>query len=278
MDATEFRRASLTTWDGLATGWDSWHSTIDRVFAPVNDWLLRGLAARRGETILELAAGPGEVGFVAAAQLGPDGRLLSTDFSPRMVEVARRRGTERGLTNVDYRVMDAEKIDLEDGSVDAVLCCFGYMLMADAAAALRETRRVLRPGGRAVFSVWAPIERNPWAGVTARVLKERGHIPPPPPGAADPFGMGDPDRTRALLESVGFSRVHTEEVPVCFGAEDVDQFLSLMRDSAPFGRALCSISAGETDAINAELGRAFAPFAGEAGYALPGVALATVAS
>ena len=81
--------------------------------------------------MLELAAGVGETGFDAAAIIGETGRLITTDFSPRMLEAARRRGAELGATNVDYRLMDAERIELADASVDGVVCRFGYMLMAD---------------------------------------------------------------------------------------------------------------------------------------------------
>jgi ubiquinone/menaquinone biosynthesis C-methylase UbiE len=82
--------------------------------------------------VLELAAGAGDTGFEAAALLGPDGRLISSDFSPAMVEVARRRGRELGVENVDYRLLDAERIELEPDSVDGVLCRYateaGYEL------------------------------------------------------------------------------------------------------------------------------------------------------
>jgi ubiquinone/menaquinone biosynthesis C-methylase UbiE len=80
-------------------------------------------------------------------------RLITTDFSPAMLEAARRRGAELGVANVDYRVIDAERIELHDDSVDGVLCRFWYMLMADPAAAFAETRRVLRPGGRLALAV-----------------------------------------------------------------------------------------------------------------------------
>ena len=106
-----------------------------------------------------------------------------------MVEVARRRGAELGLENVDYRVIDAEQIELQADSVDGVLCQSGYMLMADPAAALSETRRVLRPGGRLALSVWGAPEQNPWASIGGRLLVERGHLPPPEPGAPGVFSM-----------------------------------------------------------------------------------------
>ena len=84
----------------------------------------------------QLSAGQGDVGFEIAAVLGESGRLISSDFSPAMAEIARRRSAELGLTNVEHRILDAEQIELADDSVDGVLCRWGYMLMPDPAAAL----------------------------------------------------------------------------------------------------------------------------------------------
>jgi ubiquinone/menaquinone biosynthesis C-methylase UbiE len=99
-----------------------------------------------------------------------------------MAEIARRRGAELGLTNVEHRILDAERIELPDDSVDGVLCRWGYMLMPDPAAALAETRRVLRSGGRLACSVWSSADRNPWISVAARIVVAHGHMPPPEPG------------------------------------------------------------------------------------------------
>ena len=143
----EFRRAVYETAEAVAPGWERWRARIEEVTAPVREWMLDELEPRPGDTVLELAAGAGDTGFEAAALAGEHGRLISTDFSPAMVDVARRRGAELGLGNVDYRVMDAERIELDADSVDGVICRFAYMLMPDPAAALAETRRVLRPGG-----------------------------------------------------------------------------------------------------------------------------------
>ena len=183
--------------------------------------------------MLELAAGVGETGFEAAAAVGEQGRLITTDLSPAMVDAARRRGAELGVKNVEYKVTDAERIDLEADSVDGVLCRFGYMLMADPAAALAETRRVLRPGGRLALASWGAPERNPFFGLIGMSLGLRGHIPPlEPPPAPGPFSMASPERTTALLEGAGFSEVRTEEVPVRFVVPDVDGYVSLIADTA----------------------------------------------
>jgi deazaflavin-dependent oxidoreductase (nitroreductase family) len=177
------------------------------------------------ETILELAAGPGDTGFAAAALLGDEGRLISTDFSPEMVEVARRRGSELGRGNVEFRVQDAERLELDDDSVDGVVCRWGFMLMPDPAAALAETRRVLRPGGRLVLAVWRGPELNPWVSLAGRVLAERGHVPPPDPEAPSMFGLASDERVRSLLDAAGFTDVRIEDVPVRLVWSDIDDYV-----------------------------------------------------
>jgi ubiquinone/menaquinone biosynthesis C-methylase UbiE len=112
----------------------------------------------------------------AVALLGDEGRLVSTDFSPNMLDVARRRGTELGLLNLDYRVIDAERIELAADSVDGVLCQSTYMLVGDPAAALAETRRVLRPDGRLALSVWGAPKRNPALRQVKRVEALADHV------------------------------------------------------------------------------------------------------
>ena len=169
--------------------------------------MLRELAPQPGQTLLELACGAGDTGFDAAALTGDGGRLISSDISPVMLDVARRRGAERGVLNVDYRLLDLERIELGDDTVDGVLCRFAYMLVADPAAALAETRRVLRPGGRVVLAVWGAPERNPFFTALGMALVRAGHVPPPDPTRPGLFSLGDPERVRGLLEGAGFTDV-----------------------------------------------------------------------
>src|SRR5918992_6319221 len=145
--------------------------------------MIRRLDPQPGDTVLELAAGLADTGLMTARLVGETGRVIITDFAPEMVAAARRRAEEMGVKNAEFRVLDAERMDLETDSMDGVLCRWGYMLMIDPAAAFAETRRVLRSGGRLAFSVWANRERNPALSLVGRVLESRGHIPPPEPGA-----------------------------------------------------------------------------------------------
>jgi SAM-dependent methyltransferase len=195
-----------------------------------------------------------------------------------MVDVARRRGAELGLDNVDYRVMDAERIELDPRSVDGVLCQSGYMLMPDPAAALSETRRVLRAGGRLALSVWGGPEDNPWASVAGRILVERGHMPPPQPGAPGVFSMAG-ERTRALLEGAGFTAVRTEEVGMRWVFRDLEDYETWLTEVAgAFALAIRGLPDGEREVFRSRLEEAVRPYAADEGYVLPGVALCAIAS
>jgi SAM-dependent methyltransferase len=279
MEAEEYRRSSYEAWVAMAPGWERWRAQLEEAMTQVRQWLISELAPQPGDTLLELSAGPGDTGFAAAMLVGERGRLISTDFSPDMVEVARRRGAELGLANVDYRVMDAESMELDADSVDGVLCQSGYMLMADPAAALSETRRVLRPRGRLALSVWGAPERNPWAAIGGRFLVERGHMPPPEPGAPGIFAMASEQRTRALLEGAGFTDVRTDEVPVKWAFRDLDEYERWVTEVAgAFALVVRGLPESERAALRSELEDAFRPFAADGGYELPGVALCAAAS
>lgn len=277
------RRAIYEVAEAIAPTFERRRDFVERVSAPVREWLLSELGAKAGHTVLEVAAGVGDTGFDAAAAVGEKGRLISSDFSPRMVDAARRRGGELRLTNVEYRVADAADTGLDDNSVDGVICRFGYMLMPDPAAAMAEARRVLHPGGRLVLAVWGAPERNPFSTTMTMTLVEHGSLPPPDPTGSDIFAvahaLADPERTRALLEAAGFSAVHTEEVPVCFPLRDAEEYLAITADTAgPIGLALQALDETERRALAEKLRRTIVRFARDDGYEIPGVALCAVAS
>ena len=162
--------------------------------------------------------------------------------------------------------------------MDGVLCRFGYMLMPDPAAALAETRRVLRPGGRVALAVWGPPERNPWLTILSQMLVEGGTSRRPIPGPRRRSPLGDGDRLRVLLRARA-TAMRVAEMTVWHRYQDVDAYLVHSADTA--GRValvLRGLSGPEWERLATGLERAFAPFAGEEGYALPGVALVAVAS
>jgi SAM-dependent methyltransferase len=279
MDREELRRQSYDAWERMAGGWERALERIEASATPVREWLLRELAPRRGDVVLDLAAGPGETGFAAAAAVGEQGHILSSDRSPAMVEVGRRRAEELGLQNVEHLVLDAEDLDLPDASVDGAICRFGYMLMVDPGQALNETHRVLRPGGRLVFAVWREAERNPWVAVPGEMFVRRSVVPPAEPGAPGMFTLASAERIEELLAGAGFATWTIEDVPVRFVAADVDEYIADARETGgAFAQAWEAATETDREQMTAELAAAFAPYRVEGRLELPGVAACVLAT
>ncbi len=279
IDLDSYREQSLETWGEMASGWEERNQWMAAATGRVNEWILEHADLQPGQTVLDIAAGPGDLGFRAAGRVGDQGRVLSTDFAPEMVEVARRLGTAREFDNVEYRVLDAERMDLADDSVDVALCRWGYMLMADPAAALKETRRVLRDGGPLSYAVWASPERNPWAAVPGMTLVQRGHMPPPEPGAPGIFGMADPDRVRELVADAGFGELELEEIPFDFRYEDFDDVWdTLVRLAGPLARAIGALPEDEREATREAIKEGLDPYVNaEGAYEVPALCWGAIA-
>jgi SAM-dependent methyltransferase len=253
-DLDAYRQESRANWDRMSAGWEVRREWLMEVTGVVNDWLLGRADPQPGQTVLEVAAGTGDLGLLAAERVGDRGRVISTDFASEMLDVARRQGEAHSVSNVEFRVMDAERMDLDADSVDAVLCRWGYMVMADPGAALSETRRVLRDGGPLAFAVWATPDRNPWAAVPAMTMVQRGHAPPPEPGAPGMFAMGMPGRIRELVTAAGFADPDIEAIEFSFRYADADDLWdALVQLAGPVARAVRALPEEEREATRAAI-------------------------
>jgi SAM-dependent methyltransferase len=279
MDLEEYRRNSLETWQRMAPGWQRHRTFLWETTHQVGEWLVHALDPRPDHKVLELAAGLGDTGQTLARMLGDEGHLIVTDFSPKMVEAARQRGSELGARNVEYRVMDAENMDLEDDSIDDVLCRWGLMLMADPVSALRETRRVLKPGGRLAFSVWAGPESNPWAATPGLLLVERGHLPPPEPGAPGIFSMADRARIEELVKGAGFEDTKVRDMKLEWPFADFDEYWRFINELAGgIATVLAKLPEEEVREVRGALEERVAPFADGGGYRFAALTRNVVAS
>jgi SAM-dependent methyltransferase len=256
----------------MAPGWERRRERLDGVLAPVREWLVAALHPAPGQTVLEIGAASGDTGLQAAAALGPGGRLISTDLTPEMVAVGSRRSAAVGARNVEHRLMDGQRIDLPDGSVDGILARFVIMLMERPAAALAEARRALRPGGRIALSVWGAPERNPWLAVGGTVLRDHGIMHLPEPGAPSPFALADADALLAMLADAGLADARLEEVAVTMTYRDAADYLDVTADTAPSGEAIRALPEAEWERVRLDIEAAMAPFASRDGLAVPGVA------
>ncbi len=263
-DANSYRQASLESWEAAASGWERQQEAMRRFAAPVSHRMLDLLALQPGERVLELAAGMGETGMLAAELVAPLGGVVISDQAEAMLEGARKRALELGLSNIEFQVLNAEWLDLPLASVDAILCRWGYMLMADPAAALAEARRVLRPGGRVALAVWDTLKSNPWAQLPAQELFARDLAPRPDPDAElppGPFALAAPGRIQELLEQAGFVELRIEALELARRHASFTELWETTLDLSPsFHDAVLSRPASEIAEIEASLAERFAPY------------------
>src|SRR6187397_2944413 len=158
--ADDIRESQRVAWARLSTSWEQWDSIIMDQLGPVGAAMIERLGIADDQQHLDIASGTGEPGL-SIAELAPDGRVVLTDLSPEMLEVAARRAEARGVDNVETRVCSAEELPFGDAEFDSVSVRFGFMFFPDMAKATSEFARVLEPGGRLCSAVWVKPEDNP---------------------------------------------------------------------------------------------------------------------
>ena len=277
--ADEYRRRSYRNWQSAAAGWEREREAVQAALAPLTDWMLERLAAQPGQTLLELGAGTGETGLLAARLVDPGGRVLLTDRSTAMLEAAERRARELGLSNVELRALDMEAIDLPEAAVDGVLCRLALMLVPDTTAALAGIRRVLRPGGRLIATVWDAVERNPWAPALWEVVERMTDLPPARPGGPGMFSLGDAGGIEALLADAGFREIAVERIAIEWRYDDFESYWRTQSSlNGSLSQLLPTLPQEERDLLADAVRKAVERFRSPEGYRAPGSALGISAS
>jgi SAM-dependent methyltransferase len=280
IDPDEQRATSRETWEQAAPGWG-------RVADRVRDWglglsvaIVDAVALQPGQRVLELAAGPGDTGFMAAELIAPGGTLICSDGAESMLQIARERAAAQGITNVEFRQLELEWIDLPTADVDAVLCRWGIMLVVDSETAAQEIRRVLRPGGRAALAVWDEPQRNPWTTVASDALTELGLLAPTPPDEPGMFKLAGNGVLRDLLQSAGLLEVEVTAVAMERRFDGVDQYLAeTLAMSSRFRSVYHSLEFEQQQEVKRLITRHARPFtATDGSLTLPGSSLLARAS
>jgi SAM-dependent methyltransferase len=220
----ELRPRLHCMWAHAAEGWAELAEEVDSRSALLTEKLLALSEPKPGELVLELACGPGGAGLAAAERAAPGGEVALTDVAEEMTAIASARAKARGIENVTTRVRDLERIDGPDSSYDVALCREGLMLVPDPARAVREIRRVPRPGGRAALAVWGPRERNPRLGVMFDAISDQLGCPVPPAGIPGPFSLQDADKLAALLADARLSDVAVSDLSVRLDALSFEEW------------------------------------------------------
>lgn len=175
----------LKEWRESAQYWTRHNPTIRIMFAPLTRALIERAGIRAGQSVLDVAGGPGEPSLTIAEVVGPSGSVTCTDAVPEMVATARREAQRRDLGNVRFQVCAADSLPFSDNSFDVIVSRLGVMFFPDPHAALRELLRVAKPGGVIALAVWYKSELNPFSYVITNVVDR--HVEPV---ATDPDAPG----------------------------------------------------------------------------------------
>jgi enediyne biosynthesis protein CalE5 len=264
----EIRAGLHGMWASVADGWDEHADYVDARAAAATAKMLELTSPLPGERVLELACGAGGLGLAAAERVGTGGEVVLSDVVPEMTAIAAARAEAHGVSNVRTRVLDLERIDEPGASYDVVLCREGLMFAPEPDRALREIRRVLRPGGRAAIAVWGPRERNPWLGIVLDAVSEQLGAPVPPPGVPGPFALGDAAKLRETVHA------EVEEVSVPLRVPSFDEWWSTTTALAgPLAKMLAVQPPETIEAIRDRAREAVRSYETADGLELPGISL-----
>ena len=233
-DPTEFKRNIRTEWRSAAAGWRRWLHVVEaEEGGQRHSAKLVELAELEPDaSVLDVGGGYGEPSLTAARTIGPEGRVVCTDISPEMLAVAGERAADADITNVRFLAGDAEELEFDDESFDAVLSRATLMFLPDIAGTLKRLHGFLKPGGRLAATVWGPQPVVQFSAAFPVVVQELG-LPPPPPGRPGAFALSDPDKLAELVAQAGFRDAETGTASVIFVTDSPDQYTEFIRDVAP---------------------------------------------
>ncbi len=198
------------------------YETTAAELAPVAEAVVEQAAISPGDDVVDLACGTGNAALLAAAR---GARAVGVDGAPRLLEVARERARDAGVT-VDLRAGDLLALPIEDDAADVVLSVFGVIFAQDPLQALREVERILRPGGRALITAWIPAGPiDAMIGEMRRVVgRATSHTPP------KRFPWADPEAVASLAADAGLVLDGTTENELAIRAASPEAYVAAGRE------------------------------------------------
>ena len=215
----------LREWSESATAWRAHSATVRTMFAPVTAALIETARISAGQSVLDVAGGPGEPSLTIAEVVGPSGTVTYTDAVAEMVAAAEEEGKRRGLSNVRFQQSVAESLPFADDTFDATVSRLGVMLFSDPAAALREMLRVTKPQGTLCFVVWGDNQRNPFTSCVTKVISRYVDTPAEDADAPGAFRFAERGKLAGLLTQAGATDVQEKELNFHIAAPiSIEQF------------------------------------------------------
>ena len=265
-----YKDTTRQQWEDAADAWHRWGPALEAWLGPATELMLDLAAVGEGDRVLDVAAGAGGQTLAAARRVGPDGAVLATDISPRILEFAAGEARRAGLANVGTHTVDGEELDVEPGSFDAAISRVGLIYFPDRQGALARIRTALRAGGRFATITYSTPDRNGFFSVPVGIIRGRAELPPPLPGQPGPFSLGADGVLQAELEEAGFADVVVRVVDAPVEMASSAECARFERES--FGalhQMLSGLPQDERDAAWAEVEEALGQFDGPAGFVGP---------
>jgi SAM-dependent methyltransferase len=269
-DPGAYKHTTWEQWQAAAEPWHRWGPVLDAWLAEATDTMLDLAGVRAGDRVLDVAAGAGGQTLAAARLVGPEGSVLATDISENILAFAEANARDAGLANVTTRVMDGERLDVPDGSFDAIISRVGFIYFPDRRAAFAGMRRALRAGGRLAGVVYSTPEANGFFSIPIAIIRRRAALPPPGPGQPGPFSLGAPGAIEAAYTDAGFHDVEVRRLAAPVRLESADAFVRFARES--FGalhQMLAGLSEPEREDVWREIRAELARFETGEGFVAP---------
>jgi ubiquinone/menaquinone biosynthesis C-methylase UbiE len=269
-DAASYKDATRKQWQEAAEAWHRWGPAIEDWLGAATEAMLDLARIGPGDRVLDVAAGAGGQTLAAARRVGDGGSVLATDISSNLLELAEQEARRAGLANVTTRVLDGERLDVDEGSFDAVISRVGFIYFPNQQDALRGMHRALKSGGRLAGIVYSTPQNNEFFSIPVGVIRRRAQLPAPAPGQPGPFSFGQEGVIEAAFEQAGFQHVEARRLAAPLRLSSAAECVRFERES--FGalhQMLAGLDEPARDAAWQEIEQKLGSFEGPEGFAGP---------
>jgi ubiquinone/menaquinone biosynthesis C-methylase UbiE len=227
----KIRQVQKESWNKSSVGWKKWDSMTMQFMQPAGDEMIRMMNLNKTDVVLDVATGTGEPGLTIA-KLAKDGKVIGTDLSEAMLEVAKENAHRRQINNFETVCCDVTALPFQDATFDAISCRFGLMFFPDLLLSMNEMIRVLKPGGRIAAAVWSNPEKNFWINAMMETMITGLELKRPIPGSPGPFRCEQPGMMEDLFRRSGLINIQQAETKSCLPCKTIELYWNFISEVA----------------------------------------------